>query len=375
MTTIRDQFFMPKDIYLLSHSVGLLPKNTQVQANIFLDLWKTCGSDAWDEWLTVIKRYNTALATLLNGNVDEFCPQVNVSSALEKIVYSLPKRHSRKKIILSELDFPSMGFVLETFKKNGYELQFIPKTSCSKRLDVWAHYLKEDVYLAFITDVYSGDNSRNPIADITKITREKGIFSIVDIAQSVGVIPIDVQKWEADFLIGSSLKWLCGGPGAGFLWVNLSEINKFLPLDVGWFSQQIPFDLNIHHFHYAKTALRFLGGTPSVFPLYLASSGIETILDIGVNTIHKHNQALLDILLNVAEEYGLNVLSPQNPQYRGGTFVIKFTDHEKAMSLFKKHNIMVDSLHHFGMRFSPHIYNTRDEISVMAQVLKQLSPT
>ena len=375
MTTIHDQFFMPKDIYLLSHSIGLLPKKTQTEANIFLDLWKTSGSDAWDEWLTVIKRYGIALATLLNGNVNEFCPQVNVSSALEKIVYSLPQRKSRKKIILSELDFPSMGFVLETFKKRGYELEFIPNTPCFKRLEAWANALKDDVQLAFITDVYSGDNSRNPVADITKITREKGIFSIVDIAQSVGILPIDVQKWNADFIIGSSLKWLCGGPGAGFLWVNLSEVNEFVPLDVGWFSQEIPFDLNIHHFHYAKTALRFLGGTPSVFPLYLASSGIETIVDIGVDTIHKHNQMLLDILLNTAEEYDLNVLSPKNPLYRGGTFVIKFLDPEKAIRQFKKHHIMVDSLHQFGMRFSPHIYNTKDEINAMTQVLKQLAST
>ena len=311
--------------------------------------------------------------TLLNGNADEFCPQVNVSSALEKIVYSLPERQLRKKIILSEFDFPSMGFVLETFKKKGYELEFIANTSCSRRLDLWEHCLKDDVQLAFITDVFSGDNSRNPVAEITKITREKEIFSIVDVAQSVGILPIDVQEWDADFIIGSSLKWLCGGPGAGFLWVNLSEIKEFIPVDVGWFSQEVPFDLNIHHFHCAKTALRFLGGTPSVFPLYLASSGIETICNIGINTIYKHNQALIDLLINSAEEYNLNILSPKNPQYRGGTFVIKFPDPEKAINLFKKHQIKVDALHKFGMRFSPHIYNTKAEINQMTQVLKKLA--
>lgn len=195
----------------------------------------------------------------------------------------------------------------------------------------------------------------------------------MDIAQSVGILPIDVAQWNADFIIGSSLKWLCGGPGAGFLWVNLNEVSEFTPQDVGWFSQETPFDLNIHHFHYAKTALRFLGGTPSVFPLYLASSGIETIVELGINAIYQHNQVLLDILLHVAEEYSLNVLSPRSSLYHGGTFVIKFLDPDKAIRLFKEANIMVDELHKFGMRFSPHIYNTKDEIDVMIEVLKRLA--
>lgn len=111
------------------------------------------------------------------------------------------------------------------------------------------------------------------------------------------------------------------------------------------------FNLNIHDFHYAKTALRFLGGTPSVFPLYLANSGIETILNIGINTIYKHNQILL---LNSAQEYALNVLSSQDPLYCRGTFVIKFSEPEKAIKFFKKHHIMVDSLYKFGMRY--HIF-------------------
>ncbi len=373
MSTIRDQFFIPNDIYLLSHAVGLLPKKTQIQTNVFLDLWKTCGSDAWNEWITVIKQYCSALAKLLNGNVDEFCPQANVSSALEKIIYSLPERRSRKKIILSEHDFPSMGFVLETFKKKGYTLEFIPNIPCDERLDFWSHALTDEVQLAFITHVYSEDNSSNPVTEITKITREKGIFSIIDVAQSIGVLPIDVQAWDADFIIGSSLKWLCGGPGAGFLWVNLPEVKEFKPLDVGWFSEDKPFDLNIHHFRYAKTALRFLGGTPSVFPLYLASSGIETLVDIGINTIYKHNQELLNRLLNGANEYNLNVLSPQNSSHRGGTLVIRFPEFDKAVSLFKEHHIKVDTLHPYGMRFSPHIYNTKDEIDKMILVLKQLA--
>ena len=170
-----------------------------------------------------------------------------------------------------------------------------------------------------------------------------------------------------------SLKWLCGGPGAGFLWVNLNEVKEFTPLDVGWFSQETPFDLNIHHFHYAKTALRFLGGTPSVFPLFLATSGIQTITDIGIHKIYKHNQALIETLLHVAEEQTLNVLTPMNPTHRGGTFVIKFADPEKVINLFNKHHIMVDSMHHFGMRFSPHIYNTKDEINTMVDVLKMVT--
>lgn len=373
MKNIQDEFFMPNGIYLLNHSVGLLPKNTYLQTDDFFNPWKNSGGNAWNEWILIINKFCSSLAMLLNGDNSEFCPQTNISSALVKLIYSLPSRKGRKKILFSELDFPSIGFVIKQAEKLGYDIDCIPACNDDCQLDVWESYLKDDVQLAFITHVFSENSAQNPVKDITNLTKAKEIVSVVDIAQSVGVIPIDLKSWDADFVVGSSIKWLCGGPGAAFLWVNSNKINQFSPIDVGWFSHENPFEFNIHHFQYANSALRFLGGTPSVLPLYLANSSINKIIELGISTIYKHNQKLLDVLIHTAINNGLLVTSNTHYDHRGGTLVIQFNDQQKAIHYFEKKNIMVDERPRFGVRFSPHIYNTDGDIEAVSNILKKLS--
>jgi len=372
MTEHQNAFHRPKGTYLLSHSVGLLPKDTPSQASLFFELWKAHGAFAWDEWLSIISAFCQSLSLLLQGHPDEFCPQTNISSALVKILYSLPVRKSRHKIVLSELDFPSAGFVLQAAQKLGYTLQFIPPCHDGNPLALWEQALTDDVQLAFITHVYSENSALNPVEQITALARHKHIFSIVDIAQSVGVIPIELLRWSADFVLGCSVKWLCGGPGASFMWVNPNQIHHCSPVDVGWFSHDDPFEFDIHHFKYAKTALRFLGGTPSILPLYVATSGINTILKMGIERIYQHNQALIDQLLQQVLSLGFCINSPIERFKRGGTLVIAFEDPKKAMALFAHKGILVDERPRFGARFSPHIYTAEHDIQTVIQALQQL---
>ena len=366
MKTIREDFFIPVHIYLLNHSVGLLPKISYEHMDDFFTLWKTKGSLAWDDWLLTIDAFCKTLSQLLNGNPDEFCPQVNISSAFSKILRSLPKRPLRNKIILSELDFPSIGFIAQQAARLGYKIEYIPSKYNNNLLDTWERYLSDDVQMAFITHVFSENNAQNPISEITALTAKKGIFSVVDIAQSAGIIPIDIKTWHADFIIGTSIKWLCGGSGAAFLWVDFNKINEFAPVGGGWFAHENPFEFDIHHFQYAKNALRFMDGTPSILPIHIANASIEKIIDIGVENIYHHNQALIHILLNAAKEYELPISSSASPLNRAGTLVLQFKNNIKAVQNLEKQNIMVDERPRFGVRFSPHIYNTEDEMKYVA---------
>lgn len=368
----RKYFHTPDAIYFLNHSVGCLPKVTEKSAKKFLNLWKKKGGLAWPIWLNAIHEFNNSLAKLLNASSIEFCPQVNISSAVTKIISSLPKRKSRNKILLSELDFPSMGFVLEQSKKLGYEIEFLQPENNVFSLSQWEKALTKNTQLALITHVTSENSYQNPVAEITNIAHNKKIFTIVDIAQSVGVMPINLQKWSADFVVGTSIKWLCGGPGAAFLWANLEKIDLFLPQDVGWFSHENPFEFDIHNFQYAKDASRFLGGTPSVLPYLLAKSSIDKILEIGIENIYKHNQALLDILLAKLKNLEIKISSPCSRNERGGTCVINFSNNKKMVEKLQEKNILVDCRPRFGIRISPHIYNTRSEISFMCNIFKSL---
>ena len=222
------------------------------------------------------------MANLIHGDIGEVCPQANLSSALSKFLPALPLRKGKTKILLSANDFPSLGYVIKHMCGNDYQIAFIPPEEDLHDVNRWESYLKDDVAIALLTHVQSNTGRNLPIDAITALCHEKDIISIVDIAQSAGVLPVNVQRWQADCVIGSSVKWLCGGPGAGFMWIKSALIPCLSPIDVGWFSHENPVEFDILNFQYAKDALRFWGGTPSVAPFIIAANSINTLLNIGI---------------------------------------------------------------------------------------------
>ncbi len=361
--------FVPHEgIYLLNHSVGRPPVGARnAMSKGFLEPWEHGDADVWPLWLEQVAGFRQAVARLLNGNPRDICPQVNLSSALGKIIHSLP-RTSRKDVILcTEQDFPSMGFVLSRAQQAGYRLRMIPAGEDCCDLEVWQSHLQEDVCCALITQVYSNSSAQLPVDQITRLTRERDIVSIVDSCQAVGVVPVDLQGWQADFVLGSSVKWLCGGPGAGFLWASPDIVQRCQPLDVGWFSHAQPFEFDIHHFQYARDALRFWGGTPSVSPFVLAAYSIGTICDIGVQRIREHNLSLTQTLIDALPPE--TVVTPRDPAQRGGTLVVNFGD-EQARIAARLSGVEVRfDQRPEGLRLSPHIYNTAEEMGVVRDCL------
>jgi kynureninase len=148
----------------------------------------------------------------------------------------------------------------------------------------------------------------------------------VDVAQSAGIVPIDVAAWDADFIVGSCVKFLCGGPGAGFLWVNDRVLGECRPLDVGWFSHADPFEFDIHQFRYADSALRFWGGTPAILPYTVAANSLETLIEIGIGRVRAHSLELTQTIINSVSRK--NLYTPARPARRGGTVVLDFGERQ-----------------------------------------------
>ena len=355
--------------YLLNHSAGLPPVSTRSAVDeAFLVPWENGSTDLWNAWLQAIGGFTSAVADLLNTEQSQICPQVNLSSALTKILFSLPVNPSRNVVLLSESDFPSMGFVLDKARQRGHELRFIPAQEDVCDPDTWQRHLCNDVGLAFITHVHSNTSKQVPVSEVTAIARERGIISIVDIAQSVGVLPIDVQAWQSDFVIGTSLKWLCGGPGAGFLWLTDEMVQTTKPVDVGWFSHEQPLEFDIHNFEYAPSALRFWGGTPSVMPYVVAANSIRLMLDVGIEEVRRHNQLLSQKIIDAAGSNHLK--SPGEPENRGGTVVVKWPEPQQSgiIDALKASDVRFDG-RASGMRLSPHIYNTTQDIDTVVDII------
>ncbi len=364
------QFNRPEGAYFLTHSIGLMPRSTsRYLEEQYLMPWKSADQGTWPKWLGAIEKFNESLATLFNSDADLFCPQSNVSSGLTKVIQSLPKRKGRSVIVASESDFPSAGFVLQQAERLGYTLKLIPKTADLQSLDVWEQALTSDVHSVFLTHVLYNTNAKTPIEKITKISKQLGITSIIDVAQSAGIVPIDLTELDADIVVGSCIKWLCGGPGAGFLWVRRSLVDELKPADVGWFSHQNPFEFNIDNFKYHQSAARFWGGTPSVAACIAASNSIELINTIGISDIQKHNRELSDRVRSAVPDECIS--SPLDHTLRGGTIVLKLADQDSIEQRMLANGIHFDS-RQYGMRLSPHIYNSVEEINQLINCLSRV---
>ena len=365
----RARFEVPEDIvYLRGHAVGCLPRGAREAARRFFDQWATRGAGSWEDWLATISGFLGALARVLNVRPEELSPQVNLSSALTKLVGSLPRRAGRRRILYGDRDFPTIRFVCQKATALGYEPSCVHVEDGASTLAAWDRQLTADVALAHVTHVSSDDGRRVEVPEILRLCRERDVLAVVDVAQSAGVMPIDLRGWGATFATGGCVKWLCGGPGASFLWVRRDVVPELRPIDVGWFSHARPFELESDAFEYAPDSLRFWGGTPSVLPFAIATVGLEVIEALGPERIRAHSLAATRRLRESAVAAGLTVRTPEADEERGGTLAVGFGNDEDAVRELGARGVQVDRRAR-GVRFSPHVYNTMAEIDAVCALL------
>ena len=283
--------------YLLTHSVGCLPRAAREALDSeFVRPWVERGGNAWPDWLRQVDGFRIALADLLGGSPADYCPQSNLSSGLAKLLLALPSAPANQRVLLAAEDsFPSIGFVLRLAERHGFTLRLMPRAQLPDDLGSWSKALTPDVRLALVTHVHSNTGRVAPLPGIAILCRERGILCVADVAQSAGILPTNLPALGIDVAIGSCIKWLCGGPGAGYLWIRPDLLKELAPVDVGWFSHENPFEMDIHSFRFANDARRFWGGTPSVAPFVMAAASLRHIHGLGVGNIHAHNRRLVQL--------------------------------------------------------------------------------
>jgi kynureninase len=361
----RDEFHVPgPGPYVLTHSVGCLPKTSvdAVHAS-FLRPWQLSGGDAWDPWLAAVESFRECLANLLGGNAADYCPQSNLSSGLAKLLPALPKPDGRAVLLAAEDSFPSLAFVLQRACRTGFDLRFIARGHDPSNAATWAEALTDDVAAVLVTHAHSNTGVVTPVAKIAALCRQRGIRCIVDVAQSAGILPLSVPDCGADIVLGSCVKWLCGGPGAGFMWISPALVQHLAPADVGWFSHADPFEFDVHSFRFAADARRFWGGTPSVAPYAIAAQSMQVIANIGIAAIRAQNIELMNVFrdaLPAAWRRGLDL------DRIGGTICLNLGDALPGiMSVLRANAVRLDCRGPV-LRLSFHVYNTSAEAAFIA---------
>jgi kynureninase len=165
-----------------------------------------------------------------------------------------------------------------------------------------------------------------------------------------------------DFAVGGSVKWLCGGPGAGYLYVRPDLIPALRPSVVGWAGHTAPFGFETGAIQYAGSVERFQSGTPNVPALFSARGGYEIVSEIGVPAIREKSLRLTRRLMDAAVRHGWRLNTPADDRDRGGSVVIDVPDGARITGELLRREIIVDHRPNAGIRLAPHFYNTEDEI-------------
>lgn len=357
--------------YALTHSVGCSPKGAReaFEAGYFRP-WAQEGGAAWPAWLQCVQEFRSELAALFGATPAEYCPQSNLSSGLVKVLSALPPDAGKHTLLAAEDTFPSMGFVLRQAERSGNALRLIPRKHEPDDIRTWADALTSDVRVALVTHVHSNTGRVAPVVEIAALCARRNVLCIVDVAQSAGILPMDFGALGADVVLGSCVKWLCGGPGAGFMWIRRELIETLQPTDVGWFSHANPFEMDIHSFDYASDALRFWGGTPTIAPFVIATAGLRLIRELSVDAIRAHNRRLIQTF--AAE------LSPvwrkQLPAWpTGGTLCIPLgAKFESATASLKRAGVQFDARGDV-IRLSFHACNAEADATIVAHALQEVA--
>jgi len=372
----RSEFpILERAVYLISHSLGAMPKGTYDQLHEYADLWATRGVRAWAEgWWEMPVTLGDELAQIIGADPGTVVMHQNVSVCQSLILSCFDPTPERNKIVYSELNFPSVMYVYEAHARDGrIRIETVKSDDgITVPLERMLAAIDETTLLVPFSHVLFKSAFLQDAKAIIDRAHEVGAMVVLDTYQSAGTVPFSVKDLNVDFATGGSVKWLCGGPGAGYLYVRPDLQDKLEPKTTGWMAHEAPFSFDTK-LRYASNISRFLHGSPAIPALYAARSGYRIINEIGVERIREKSVRQTNYLISLAEEAGFAVTSPKNAAQRGGTVTV---GHEHAGAITKellRREFIVDYRPGAGIRISPHFYTKDEELELVIEEMKKIA--
>lgn len=370
MNAYREHFPIFKNtVYINSCSYAALSVEVEAAFLKYLKDRHEVGAD-WIEWCDRLERVRALFAKLLNANADEMAVTTSASASLSAISSSLDLTGKRKKIVTTDLAFPTEAHAWHALKKHGAEVVHVKETDGMIDLEGLEKIVDENTLLVAVPLVCYRNGALADIPAIRDVARKNGAMILVDAYQGVGAVPIDAKEWDVDFIVGGSLKYLLSTAGVGFLYVRNDLISKSQPTQTGWFAQEDIHAMLIHDNIPAKNARRFEQGTPSVPNLYAVEAGLNFILEIGVKNIRRHVAELNERLKAGVKEIGGKLMSPSDPEKHGAMITVASTDEYALVAALAERNIVV-SCRDGNLRISAHFYNNDADIDAVIKALKE----
>jgi kynureninase len=376
MLSFRDRFpITQRSNYLINNSLGAMPMATRQSVMQYLDEWDTRGVRSWgDGWWVLQEQVGDQLASILGVGPGTVSMHQNIAVALEMILSCFRFDGTRNGIVYADRNFPSDQYIYEARAQHGAKLTRVPPAADGVSTDgeEFASHIDDTTLLVAVDHVMFRSSAIVDIEPIIKKAHQVGAFVILDTFHSVGTLPLEIAKWGVHAAVGGALKYLCGGPGNCFLYVDPDEAKKLTPAFTGWAAHKQPFLFSPEGQDYRDDGGRFATGTPNVPALYAGKEGIATVSEAGLVNVRARSQQLTKLLVDEAERHGFGLKSPLDGARRGGHVALDVPEGYAVCQALSAREIVVDFRPDAGLRIAPHFYNTESEVRAAIQAVRDI---
>ncbi len=369
LSDYRGRFpILAETTYLINHSLGAMPAAAEERVLEYAHVWKTRGIRAWGEgWWEMALTVGDQIGRLIGAPPGTVSMHQNVTIAEAVVLSCFRFDRPRRRIVYEEGNFPSVRYLYQAQAERGGADIVVAADD-----EGVVEAIDDRTLLVPVTHVLYKTGEIQDVEAIVERAHDHGALVVLDAYQSVGTVPLDVTALGVDFAVGGSVKWLCGGPGAGWLYVRPDLASVLEPGLTGWQAHARPFDFEPEQ-DYAEGAARFLTGTPNVPALYAATAGYDVIEEVGIDRIRERSVDQTTLLIELLEEAGFPVGSPSDPARRGGTVVVRPPDFERVDAELAARGILCDHRPDVGLRLGPHFFNTDDELRHTVEQIAELA--
>jgi kynureninase len=363
--------------YLISNSLGAMPRAVRDRMAAYTEAWAVRGVRAWEqEWWTLAGEVGDQIGRVIGAPPGSVSVHQNVTLTQAVVTSCFDFAKPRSKVVMVDLEFPSILYFYLEQRRRGADVVVVPSDDgihppMQKILDA----IDERTLLVPISLVLFRSAAIVDARAIIEKAHRVGAHVVLDVFQAAGTLPVDVTALGVDFAVGGVLKWLCGGPGVGYLYVRPDLAPKLEPTLTGWFAHKSPFSFDPRPIERTDTGFRFLTGTTQIPALYAAGPGLEIITAAGVENIRRKSVAMTTHLIDSAKARGWRVNTPLDPAMRAGTVSIDCPHAEDVKNALIARNILVDYRPKAGVRISPHFYNREDELDLALNAISEILAT
>jgi kynureninase len=347
--------------YLINHSLGAMPAAAEERVAEYARTWKTRGIRAWAEgWWTMPLTVGDQVGRIVGAPPATTVMHQNVAIAEAIVLSCFRPVGSRNRVVYERGNFPSVRYLYQAQP----DLEVVV---CDSDEEV-AAAIDERTLLVPVTHVLFKTGEIQDVEAIVRAAHAAGAHVVLDAYQSAGIVPLDVTALGVDFAVGGSVKWLCGGPGNGWLYVRPDLVERLEPTFMGWQAHARPFAFE-PELEYAEGVARFLTGTPNVPALYAGTAGYDVVEEVGVAAIRENSLRQTSLLIGLLDERGLEVVSPRDPARRGGTVSVRVPGFEAVHRELAARQILCDFRPETGIRLGPHFFTADEELEhAVAQI-------